>query len=105
MVLVFAETPQGKLKKTAFEAVTYGKKTATLLGTSCTVLTLGDNISDAAQLGSYGADRILSLPDADLNHLDGQMTTSVIASVAKQLGDGIVIRRFVRFQVGESLAG
>ena len=27
------------------------------------------------------------------------------ASVAKQLGDGIVIRRFVRFQVGESLAG
>jgi elongation factor Ts len=26
------------------------------------------------------------------------------ASVAKQLGDGIVIRRFVRFQVGESLA-
>jgi elongation factor Ts len=28
-----------------------------------------------------------------------------VASVAKQLGDEITIRRFVRFQVGETLGG
>ena len=42
MVLVFAESPNGHLKKAAFEAVTYGKKAADLLGTSCVALCLGD---------------------------------------------------------------
>ena len=32
MVLVFAESPRGQFKKTALEAVTYGKKVAELLG-------------------------------------------------------------------------
>jgi len=49
MVLVFAESPRGTLKKAAFEAVTYGKKTADLLGTTCVALTLG-TVKNAGEL-------------------------------------------------------
>ena len=57
MVLVFAETNKGKFKKAAFEAVTYGYKTAQILGTDCVALTLG-TAEDAGQLGKYGASKV-----------------------------------------------
>jgi electron transfer flavoprotein alpha subunit len=41
MVLVFVESPRGQFKKSALEAVTYGKKVAELLGLPCVALTLG----------------------------------------------------------------
>lgn len=103
MVLVFAESPNGQLKKSAFEAVTYGKKTAQLLGTQCVAVVLGSNATGAGELGKYGADRVLNLPDSDLNHFDSQMYAAVLASVAKQLGATVVITS--NSTTGKSLAG
>ncbi|MEL6721529.1 MAG: electron transfer flavoprotein subunit alpha/FixB family protein, partial [Bacteroidota bacterium] len=57
MVLVFAEHQKGAFKKAAFEAVTYGAKTAALLGTDCAALVLGE-AADAGQLGIYGASKV-----------------------------------------------
>ena len=56
MVLVFAEAPRGHFKKAAFEAITYGKKVADLLGTSCVAVTLGAQVTDAelALVTGYG---------------------------------------------------
>ena len=39
-VLVFAETSEGKFKKSAFEVTSYGKKVAEQLGTNVVVLTI-----------------------------------------------------------------
>ena len=50
MVLVFAESQKGNFKKTAFEAVTYGYKTAKALGTEGVALALGST-NNAADLG------------------------------------------------------
>ena len=82
MVLVYAESPKGKIKKSALEAVTYGHKTAKVLGTECVALTLGE-VDNAGQLGNYGASKVLNVGDVALNNFDSQVHAAVIADAAK----------------------
>jgi len=103
MVLIYAESPRGKFKKTAFEAVTYGKKLADLLGTDCAALTLGTLTDDAGGLGRYGAGKVYAIADAALDHLDGQAYTAVISDAARQLGATVVI--LPNSSGGKSIAG
>jgi electron transfer flavoprotein alpha subunit len=102
MVLVFAESPRGTLKKSAFEAVTYGKKVADLLGTNCIALTLGP-VKDAAELGRYGASRVLHAADATLNNFDSQTYAAALADVAKSNGATVIITSHT--STGKSIAG
>ncbi len=102
MVLVFAETQKGQFKKAAFEAVTYGSKTAQVLGTECALLTLGD-VDNAAQLGKYGASKIFNVSSDILNHFDSQVYASVIAGAAQKLGAQVVI--ISHSSTGKSLLG
>lgn len=102
MVLVFAESPRGNLKKAAFEAVTYGKKVADLLGTSCIALTLG-SAKDAGELGRYGASRVLNVTDAALSNFDSQVYAAALADVAKSNGASVVILSHT--STGKSVAG
>ncbi len=102
MVIVFAESPRGILKKTAFEAVTYGKKTADLLGTTCLALTLG-TVKNAGELGVYGASRVLNIADASFDHFDSQAFAVAIADVAKQNGAMLVV--LSHSSTGKSVAG
>jgi electron transfer flavoprotein alpha subunit len=103
MVLVFAESPRGHLKKSAFEAVTYGKKAADLLGTQCVALVLGTEVKDAAELGCYGASKVLHVADTGLNHIDSQAFTDAIADVAQQQGATLVVLSHT--STGKSIAG
>jgi electron transfer flavoprotein alpha subunit len=82
-VLVFAENWDGKFKKLSFELVSYGTKVAEMLGTSATILSIG-NVADEelSKLGNYGAKKILSLKNDALNILDSQAYTAVIAEIA-----------------------
>ncbi len=72
MVLVFAENTDGKFKKIAFEAVTYGYKTAQAMGTTCAALTIGE-VTDAEKLGEYGAIKVYNIQDANLKRFDAQV--------------------------------
>jgi electron transfer flavoprotein alpha subunit len=103
MVLVFAESPRGSFKKAAFEAVTYGKKTADLLGTSCVALVLGSNVKNAAELGRFGASKVLHVADAGLDHLDSQTYTDAIAAVAQANGASVVVLSHT--STGKTIAG
>ncbi|MCW5921885.1 MAG: electron transfer flavoprotein subunit alpha/FixB family protein [Saprospiraceae bacterium] len=102
MVLVFAESPRGNLKKAALEAVTYGKKVAELLGTDCVALTLG-TVKDAAELGRYGASRVLNAGDASFEKFDSQSHAAAIADVAKNNGASVVITSHT--STGKAVAG
>jgi electron transfer flavoprotein alpha subunit len=102
MVLVFAESPRGVIKKSAFEAVTYGKKTADLLGTSCVALTLG-SVKNAGELGVYGASKVLHIADAAFDHFDSQAVAAAIATVAQQQGATVVV--LSHSSTGKSIAG
>lgn len=90
MVLVFAENHKGQFKKAAFEAVTYGFKTAQAMGTSCAVLTLG-TVQGAEELGKYGASKVYNIPHSDLDNFDSQVYTAVIAAAAQQLGANLIV--------------
>ena len=102
MVLVFAESPRGNLKKAAFEAVTYGKKVAGALGTDCVALTLGA-VKDAGELGRYGASRVLNVADAALNNFDSQTYAAAIADVAKNNGATVIVVSHT--STGKAIAG
>lgn len=90
MVLVFAETQKGKFKKAAFEAVTYGNKTAQVLGTDCAALVLG-SAENAGQLGKYGASKVYHIDDSGLNDFDSQSYAAVISEVAQKVDAQVVI--------------
>jgi len=102
MVLVFAESPRGQFKKTAFEAVTYGKKVADLLGTSCVALTLG-TVKDAGELGRYGASKVLHIADNAFDDFDSQSVAATIAEVAKNNAASVVVLSHTA--TGKSVAG
>ena len=103
MVLVFAESPRGQIKKASFEAVTYGKKVADQLGTSCVAVVLGTNATNASELGKYGASKVLQVADAALNDFDSQTYTAVLADVAKQQGAKVVV--LCHTSTGKAIAG
>ncbi|MEO6759903.1 MAG: electron transfer flavoprotein subunit alpha/FixB family protein, partial [Saprospiraceae bacterium] len=103
MVLVFAESPRGHFKKAAFEAVTYGKKVAELLGTTCAALTLGTNVTGAEELGNYGAARVLQLADAKYDHVDSHAYAAAIAAVARQNDATVIILSHT--STGKAIAG
>jgi electron transfer flavoprotein alpha subunit len=102
MVLVFAESPRGQIKKSAFEAVTYGKKTADLLGVACVALTVG-TVKDSAELGRYGASKVVNIADVTLDQFDSQAYAATITEVAKNLGATVVILSHTA--TGKSVAG
>jgi electron transfer flavoprotein alpha subunit len=87
-VLVFAESAKGNFKKAALEAVTYGKKVADMLGTTCNALTLGA-VNNAEQLGQYGAFAVYNV--ANVAAFDSQVYTSIIAQVVTDTAATVVI--------------
>ncbi len=90
MVIVVAEHQNGQFKKSAFEAVTYGHKTAQALGIPCAALVLG-SCENAGTLGQYGAAQVFHVADIALDQFDSQVHTAVIAEVVLQKGASVVI--------------
>jgi electron transfer flavoprotein alpha subunit len=90
-VLVFAEHQSGTFKKSAFEAVSYGRKTADQLGVECIALVGGSQIDNAGQLGTWGASRVVHIADGTLDSFDSQSWSAAIAEAATQLGATVII--------------
>ena len=103
MVLVFAEAPRGQFKKTALEAVTYGKKVADLLGIPCVAVALGSQVTGLEELGRYGASRVLHVADAQLDQADSQTYSNTLAELARQHQATVVILSHT--STGKSVAG
>ena len=102
MVLVYVETQEGNIKKSAFEAVYYGKKTAEALGTECQAVFIG-NANDAGELGKYGATAVHQINNPALAHFDSQTYTKALAEAANQLGASVIV--LAHSTTGKSLIG
>lgn len=102
MVLAFAETAAGKFKKSAFEAVNYAYHTAQAMGVDCAALVLGA-ADNAAQLGKYGASKVLHADGDALANFDAQVYTAAIAGAAQQAGASVVV--LSHSSTGKSLLG
>lgn len=101
-VIIFAESINHQLKKNAFEAVTFGLKTAAASGITAKVVVLGkaDNIDE---LGNYGATEIYNDSDAAFDAFDSQVYTRALAHAFEQLGGTVFV--LSHSSTGKSLAG
>ncbi len=81
-VLVFAESFGPDFRKSSLEAITEGRRIAGLLGTGLVVIAIGDGIKNAAaDLGTYGVDKVLvaDAPDLKTFHPDYYRTVGLEA--------------------------
>lgn len=88
-VLVFAESVDGKFKKSTFEAVSYAKETANLLGTKAVAVSIG-NVAEADMkaLGDNGAETVYSV---NLDKFTPEAFSAAIADIAKKEGAKVVV--------------
>jgi len=81
-IWIVAEQREGELRKISFELVSEARRLADTLGQAVTALLLGSNIKEkAAELGKYGAEKVIVADDARL----ATYTTDAYASVVAQL--------------------
>lgn len=91
-VLIFAELDEGKIKKSAQEAIFYGAKVAQMLGTSATAIVIGQASDDElASASRFGATLILHASDAKLAEPNGMAYATVVAQAAQQEGSKIIV--------------
>lgn len=94
-VLVFVENQEGKLKKSAREAASFGAKLAEKLGTDAVAVALGSvDESELATLGQQGISKVLLGGDSRFNHFDTKAYTKAIAAAAEKVGADIITLSF-----------
>ncbi|HRO43972.1 MAG TPA: electron transfer flavoprotein subunit alpha/FixB family protein [Flavipsychrobacter sp.] len=91
-VLVLAEHTQGNFKKKTFEAVQYASAIAQQIGTDTTAVVLGsvDN-NILAQLGGYGAQKVLHIADARLDNLNARAYAKALAAAAEKENAKVIV--------------
>ncbi len=87
-VLVFADSSEGKFKKSAFEVVSYGKKVAEQLGTDLVTLTI--NGGDASELFTYGAEQVVEVKNG-LSSFNAKAYAGIIKEVADAKSANVVV--------------
>jgi electron transfer flavoprotein alpha subunit len=90
-VLVFLDQTEGHIKKSSFEAASYGAKVAGQLGTSAEGIVLGNVADDLAALGKYGLKKIHTVKNDALNNLDAQVYADVLAQAVTAAGATVVV--------------
>ncbi len=81
-VLIFIDAADGHVKKSSFEALTYGAQLAKQLGTGAEAVLLGSVADDIAALGKYGVTKIHHAANDTFNHVDAQLYAKAIADIA-----------------------
>jgi len=87
-VLVFAEISDGKFKKATFEAVSYGRQVADMMGTEVVALAIGNGVN-TADLGQYGAQTTIHIASSDSFTPDAYAVAT--NAVANEVNASIVI--------------
>jgi len=89
-ILVYAESWNGSFKKASFEAVSYAAQLANKLGTEAIALTIA-NSDDAAQLGNYGVNQVLTIANDSLATFNNQAYANAIVAAAENVGSDTII--------------
>ncbi|RAV29724.1 electron transfer flavoprotein subunit alpha/FixB family protein [Sinomicrobium soli] len=88
-ILIYTESEEGKLKKTAFEVASYAKDLARQTGSTVTAVSI--NAGDTAPLGNYGVDKVLRVNDDRLAAFNARAYADIIQQAARQEAAKIVI--------------
>lgn len=91
-VIAFAKNWNGKFKNSSYELVSYTKELANKLNTNLIVLSIGEVSNDELNsLGKYGADKVISVNDPQLNTLTSRAYARLIAQVAGKEAATVVV--------------
>lgn len=90
-ILIFVDSAEGHVKKASLEVLSYGAKLAEQLGTIAEGAVLGSVTDDLPDLGKYGVKKIHHVNNKELDHLDAQLFSKVIAEVAQASGAKVII--------------
>src|SRR4030095_6916752 len=90
-VLVFVEPSEGKFKKQALEAVTYGSRVAGMLGVETHALCIDEaEESELKSLGNYGANKVWYCRDERLKNFDPLVYAKVITQAESQTNSDVL---------------
>ncbi|SFC06972.1 electron transfer flavoprotein alpha subunit [Flexibacter flexilis DSM 6793] len=90
-VLVFVESAEGEVKKSSQEAVAYAAAVAAKLGTSVTALAFGGSEAALADLGKFGATKVLNATDSRLENPNSVAAATAISQAVEAEGATVVI--------------
>ncbi len=91
-VLVLTEHSQGVFKKKSLEAVQYAAKIAQDMGTTVTAIAMGSvGAGEMANLGNYGATKVLHTTDARLDNLSSKAYAKVLAAAAQKESAKVIV--------------
>lgn len=91
-VLIFADQHEGKFKKSTFEAVHYGAKLASVLGTSAVAVAAGSIDDDTlATLGNFGVQKVLHAPEAWLDRFDSSLYQKLLMAAGEEVAAEVVV--------------
>jgi len=102
-VVIFAEQIGGTFRPVAFEAVCQGKKMAAALGGQAIAVAIGSGIADAANLGQYGADKVLVIDNDKLKDFTVDAYGKALADVAGKNDPAVVL--LIATDQGKDLGG
>ncbi|MFT6165656.1 MAG: electron transfer flavoprotein alpha subunit [Vicingaceae bacterium] len=100
-ILVYANTAQNKIHKSAFEAVSYAAQIAEKSGDTVTALVVG-NADDLDTLGKYGADKVIHITNDKLADFQPSLIAEAIQKAAEDNSSSIII--FSHDLSGKSIA-
>ncbi len=103
-VLVFAENWEGKFKKPALEALTYGAELAQKTGGAMCAVVAGNNVpaEEIKKLANYGCSKALYINHPSLATFSAMLFTGVIGEAAKKENASCIV--FSNTYSGKSIA-
>lgn len=91
-VLAVTEQRDGKFRKITYEVLSEGRRLADSLGTELTALLIGAEVEGlAAELGAYGADKIIVAEHAALTEYLTDSYTNVVAQISTTVDPQVII--------------
>ncbi len=102
-VLILIDHSEGQIKKSSFEALSYGAAVAQQLNVSAQALLLGTVTNNLSDLGKYGVSKVFQVADEILNAFDAQVYAQVIAESAQLLNATVIV--VAQNQTGKAIAG
>lgn len=90
-VLIFIDQAEGHVKKSSYEALSYGSQLAKQLGIAAEGLVLGTVNDDLSALGKYGVTTIHQVANAALNTVDTQVYAKAIADTVNASGATVLV--------------
>ena len=88
-ILAYIESQEGKIKKNAFEIVSYASELSKKVKSDFFVLTI--NVDDNSILSKYGAQKIINISSDKLDTFNSKIYSNVISQVAKSIKAEYVI--------------